>query len=158
MNYDKNSKLLELINKLFVDNYENMKSCLIIFYMDSESDIYKSLCLLKYRKILNISSNEFDNIIIDNSNVEIILSDESGVGKSTYIKLEIEKSGKDYIYFPLGGVLNKEDILERLKNLEIEKKNPNKTVFYLDLYNTEQIGLMVEFLFSVLITKFYGKN
>ena len=84
LEFDWKSKLLELLNKLFVDNYEKgkMKWCLIILYTRKDSDISNSLDLLKNWEILKIFQ----------SNVEIISSDESGVGKSTKIKLEIKKA------------------------------------------------------------------
>jgi hypothetical protein len=58
-----------------------------------------------------------------------------------------------YIYFPLGGVLTYENIIKRLK--EINLKNE---FLHLDLYNTDQVALMNEFLFSILIIRFYGQN
>ena len=152
---DKKSKLIELLNKLFVEAYNNMKSCLIILYTDRTTDIFKSLELVKYKKILTFNKeNDISNLKIDNSNVEIISSDHSGVGKSTQIKLAIEQEKKKYIYFPLGGVFNRKDIIRRLKNLEIS----NNCAIHLDLYDTDEIDLMMEFLFSILITKVYGQN
>ena len=151
---DRKSKLIELLNKLYVEKYESMKSCLIILCIDTTSDILKSLDLVKYKKILPVNIDEIKNLQIDESNVEIISSDVSGVGKSTQIKLEIEKSNRDYIYFPLGGVFNREDIIKRLKDLSIS----NNSALHLDLYDTDEIDLMMEFLFSILITKLYGRN
>ena len=154
LEFDKKSKLIELLNKIYVEDDENMKSCLIILYSDITSDIVKSLESLKHKKYLNINENEINSLEKYNSNVEIILSDQCGVGKSTQIKLEIEKANKKYIYFPLGGVFNKEDIISRLKNLQLSKD----CSIHLDLYDTDEVGLMNEFLFSILITKIYGKN
>ena len=96
------NKLIELLNNLYIQKYGRMKSCLII--LCKKSDIFQSVLLIKYIKILNINKDEIKNLLIQESNVEIVLSDVSGVGKSTQIKLEIMKSKKDYIYFPLGGV------------------------------------------------------
>ena len=50
--------------------------------------------------------------------------------------------------------MNKNDIISRLKNLKISKD----CSIHLDLYDTDEIDLMNEFLFSILITKVYGKN
>ena len=155
LEFDKKSKLVELLNKLYVEDYKKMESCLIILYTDRTSDIFKSLELVKYKKILNITNkDEINNLKIEESNVEIISSDQSGVGKSTQIKLKIERMNKKYIYFPLGGVFNREDIIERLKKLKINKNS----VIHLDLYDTDETDLMMEFLFSILITKLYGQN
>ena len=153
LEFDKKSKLLELLNKLYVENYENMYSCLIILYTSRTTDIYKSLDSLKYKNILDIKKEKYENLKIT-SNVEIISSDFSGVGKSTQIKLSIQRENKKYIYFPLGGVLKREDIAKRLKDIKFSKD----CVLHLDLYDTEQTDLMMEFLFSILITKIYGQN
>ena len=153
LEFDKKSKLLELLNRLYADNNENITSCLIILYTTRTSEIYKSLDSLKYRNILDIKKEDFENLKII-SNVDIITSDFSGVGKSTQIKLSVEKEKKKYIYFPLGGVFKREDIVIRLKNLKIS----TDSVLHLDLYDTDQTDLMMEFLFSILITKLYGQN
>jgi hypothetical protein len=158
LEFDKKSILLELLNELnsnFVDAEFKQKSCLIIAYTNSASDIVKSLESLKYKKILDINKKHIENLKIENSKVEIIYSDQSGVGKSTQIKLSTNKKQKqEYIYFPFGGVFNREDIIERLKNLVI----PKNSLLHLDLNDTEQTALMTEFLFSILITKLYGQN
>jgi len=153
LEFDKKSKLLELLNKLYVEDSENMNSCLIILYTTRTTDIFKSLDSLKNRKILDIKKDVFENFEIK-SNVEIISSDFSGVGKSTEIRRSIEEKHKNYIYFPIGGVFKRKDIVKRLKNLEISKNS----VLHLDLYDTEQTDLMMEFLFSILITRLYGQN
>jgi hypothetical protein len=90
LEFEKKSKFLELLNNLFLDIHDNMKSCLIILYNNRNSDIVKSLNLLKNKQDLNINPDDIGNLKIDNSNVEIISSDKSGVEKSTQIKLEIE--------------------------------------------------------------------
>ena len=108
----------------------------------------------KYKKILNLNKNLFESLKYEGNDIEIIRSDKSGVGKSTQIKKEIEEKGKKYIYFPFGGVITREDIIKRLKELQID----NNCILHLDLYNTDQIELMMEFLFSILILRFYGRN
>ena len=139
-----------------------MKSCLIILYSSNSSDIYKSLNLLKYKKILNINSEDFQSEYYKDSNVEIISSYKSGVGKSTQIEQKIEEDGKTYVHFPFGGVLNRKEVVDRLKKLKKEQlkdlENPKKYALHLDLYDTDQTELMTEFLFSILITKLYGQN
>ena len=151
---EKSSKLIELINKLYVEDYEKMKSCLIILYTYKGSDILKSLKLIKHIKSFDINNNKIETLQIEEAKIKIISSDQSGVGKSTQIKREIESAKKDYIYFPIGGVFNREDIIERLINLNITQNS----AIHLDLYDTDETDLMMEFLFSILVTRFYGKN
>lgn len=135
-----------------------MKSCLVVTYMNNDADIVKYIHTLKKKFFKNIL-NDLDNQNMDdiNKNVEIIKSDKSGVGKSTYIISKIKKLGKEYIYFPLGGTFTKKDILELLKELN-QKEGLNNSIIHLDLYDTDQIELTTEFLFSILITKIYGTN
>jgi hypothetical protein len=61
---------------------------------------------------------------------------------------------KKWIYFPFGGVFTSQDLIRRLKELQIT----SNCVIHLDLYDTDQISLMMDFLFSLLITRFYGQN
>jgi len=133
-----------------------IESCLIIFIKEKNSDIYKNIDLIKYKKTFNptIKTN-LDKIKIDKFNrIKIITSDEAGIGKSTKIKNIIKKSRKIYIYFPLGGVFTRNDIFQRLKNLKITKN----TAIHLDLYDTNCIDLMMEFLFWILIGNLYIAN
>ena len=122
--------------------------------MDKSLDIYTNLLNKKYINILKIKKDDFKNEKFKGNNIEIIKSDKSGVGKTTQIKKNIQDNKKKWIYFPIGGVFNQEEILERLKFLKID----NNCVFHLDLNNTDNLELMKEFLFSILITKFYSHN
>ena len=146
-----------ILDNLYRKNDEKMKSCLVIAYTNNDADIVKYIHKLKKKFFGNIL-NELDNQNMDylSKNIEIVQSDKSGVGKSTYIKSKIEKLNKDYIYFPLGGVFTRKDILRRLK--ELNKKLKNNSIIHLDLYDTDQIDLTMELLFSLLITKIYGQN
>ena len=85
---------------------------------------------------------------------KVVYSNVCGVGKSTFIKKKAK--GKNYIYFPLGGNINKNIIFEKLRKVIEKIKDPKSIIIHLDLYNTEQYYLMTDFLFSFLITKFYS--
>ena len=67
-----------------------------------------------------------ETISKNESNIEIITSDKSGAGKSTQIELQIKNKGKKYIYFPFGGVINREDIVNRLNNLNQKISKPKE--------------------------------
>ena len=58
-----------------------------------------------------------------------------------------EKNVKDIKKLP-------KQTIKRLQNLKI----PTNSVIHLDLYDTDETDLMMEFLFSILITKLYGRN
>jgi hypothetical protein len=108
----------------------------------------------KYIKFLDLNRKQYESLKYEGNDIEIIKSDKSGVGKSTKIKKDIEDKGKKEIYFPFGDELVREDIIERLRKLNIDKD----CVLHLDLYNTNKINIMMEFLFSILITRFYGQG
>ena len=107
-----------------------------------------------YRQILEVKDDQFKDIKYTKNDIEIIQSDKSGVGKSTQIKLDIERNKKKRIYFPFGGAFSQEDIISRLKKLKID----DNCVLHLDLYDSDQTNLMMEVLFSLLITRFFGQN
>ena len=153
LEFDKKSKLVEILNLLLSKDQFKMESCLIILCTNKNTDIYKSLDLFKYKKILKLPK-QIENLKINDDKIEILSSDESGVGKSTQIKLQISNQNKSYIYFPFGGVVKREEVIKRLKILNIN----NNSIIHLDLYDTDQNDLMMEFLFSILITKLYGQN
>ena len=96
-------------------------------------------------------------------NAIVYLSDVNGTGKTWAIKEDIRGKNLDYKYFPLGGFLSKKQIYIRIKKLldEIEKEyknNKEKVCIHLDLYETEQKGIMNDFLLSFLFTKYYKND
>ena len=105
----------------------------------------------------------------ETSNVIVITSDLCGLGKTFKIKKSIEKNNQKYFHLPLGGILTKKIISLKLNNLikkikeEIKEDNLNdiigiKYAIHLDLTETEETSILNEFLFSLLITKFYFNN
>ena len=143
-----------LNNDLFLKEEEKINSCLIILFMNKSLDIYKNLSNSKNIDILKILRNDFKNEKFEGNHIEIIKSDKSGVGKTTQIKKNIQDNNKKWVYFPIGEVFNQKEIIDRLKLLKID----NNCALHLDLNNTDKIDLMTEFLFSILITKFYKYN
>ena len=151
---EKKTTILDILNNFFQRGNEKINSCLIFLYMSKNSDIYKSLEMKRYRQILEVSEKQYNSQKYEEKDIEIIKSDKSGVGKSTQIQLEIEKSKKRRLYFPFGGDFSQEEIISRLKKLKID----DKCVLHLDLYDSDKTNLMMEVLFSILITRFYGQN
>ena len=151
LNQEQKAFLIEKLNELFSEKDENMKACLIFLYTSKTTDIYKNFISINNKKILHLKGLEEQKY--EGEEVEIIISDKPGVGKSETIKNDIKKES-DYKYFPLGGVLTKMEIIERLKELKYD----DNSVIHLDLFDTEQTQIMNEFLFSILLTKYYGQN
>ena len=126
---EQKSKIIELLDDLNLKKAKEMKSCIILLFNSKYSDIYKQLETKMYTYILSINDAEIVKEKYENNDIEIIKSDKSGVGKSTKIKLDIEKMKKKRIYFNCGGSFTKEDILSRLKNLKLD----NNCALHLDL-------------------------
>ena len=154
LEFGQKSLLIELLDNFFQKGNEKMSSCLIFLYANKDSDIYRNLEMKRYRNIFNLKRNAFEKEKYEGNDIKIVKSDKSGVGKSTQIKLDITKNKKEWIYFPFGGVINKNDTIKRLKDLNINKNS----VIHLDLYDTDQTEIMMDFLFSILITRFYGQE
>ena len=90
-------------------------------------------------------------------NIEVVLSNSAGYGKSFYIQKKCKEKGLNYISFPIGGGMKRQTIMRRLKKLDLEKKGKQYGL-HLDVSDTKQIELFEDFLFSFLVQKFYSNN
>ena len=134
-----------------------MNSCLVFAYSKKGESIVKYLEGIIGHKILERkNSKPFETKLYD-ENVQIIFSDRPGVGKSTSIKLMVEKEKKKvYKHFPFGGEFTRKDIIKRLSEINIiDEEN---AVIHLDLYDSKQTDLMKDFLYCFLVTKLYGQK
>ena len=91
-------------------------------------------------------------------NTHIFSSEVCGLGKTEKIKYLINKSNKEYIYFPLGGKLSRNIIFKKVEKKLKKVKDIQKTAIHLDLYETEDTSILNEFLFCFCFTKFYVNN
>ena len=96
----------------------------------------------------------------DLNNIMVITSDICGLGKSEKIKKIIKDNNKKYFHFPLGGILNKSIIFDKLEFLlnKIKNENYKDIAIHLDLTESKETSIINEFFFSFLITKFYTNN
>ena len=141
-----------------------LKSCIVFVYDENIKD-NSFLVQLGKVDIQKINIEKLDNNTKENKfkNVTIITSDICGLGKSHKIKKMIEIDKKQYYHFPLGGILTKTIIFEKLSSiLKIINKekgdNYEKISIHLDLTESKETNIINEFLFSFLITKFYINN
>ena len=169
--------LLWIIDSLYTRYKKKINSVLLITFTDENSILRKELKNLKGHKyfnpdeyinnnkinnnneINNQNNNNNNNNINNNNNlIEVWSSDATGVGKTTQIKLEAEKTNKKYIYFPIGGVISRKDLIKRIMDLDINKMNKEKIYLHIDIYdsNEETTLIIKEFLFSLLITRCYS--
>ena len=116
---EKRQTLTGLINTLFIGHENEMKSCLAFVYSDKTSTIVEYLERIKGRKKLEHKDKNQNKEILYDQHVEIIYSDKSGVGKSTYIKEKAQEENKKYIHFPFGGEFNRKEVSNRLNKLKI---------------------------------------
>ena len=155
-------KVILLIIKLS-KIYNKRKSALIILGQDeidnnnNEINMRRKINEISENKMIMLEKKDEKNIKYKYNNVKIYLSQKSGLGLSSYIKYNIlYEMKKEYIYFPIGGIFSRRQIMERLRNLNIEE-NEN-CVIHIDINQTNLISLLKDFLFKILILKFYDYN
>ena len=148
------------------------------FYKDNKKDNKKENMIGDFNisNLLNVSNNQRNDKlnIQDKSlfrNIKVFSSDVCGLGKSFKIKKLIKENNEIYYHFPLGGMLTKTTIYEKLfkllkrikKDLKIKKEEEenlpyNNVSIHLDIIESEETSLINEFLFSFLVSKFYATN
>ena len=113
----------------------------------------------------NISSKPTENkncnnVLTELNNILVLSSEICGLGKSERIRKMIEDADKKYFHFPLGGIVSKQTIFDKLNNLmkKIKNENYKKIAIHLDLTESKEKSIINEFFFSFLITKFYTNN
>ena len=145
-----------------------LDSCIVFIYDKENKNLTTFLQEIKNFDVQYFSNNEIFYINKDKNyiilpeikNISTITSDICGLGKTGKIKKLIKDKNKKYMHFPLGGKLTKKIIYDKLENLLNKIKNENymNIGIHLDLIETNEISLINEFLFSILITKFYITN
>ena len=144
------SCLLFIYGKEYKDN-------LITFSKELKKLEQQQLNLDTIEKAIEKNKNVF---LSELGNVEVFSSDICGLGKSGKIRKLIEDKKLKKFHFPLGGILSKKIIFDKLENLlnKIKLENYKDVAVHLDLTESREKSIMNEFLFSFLITKFYSNN
>ena len=158
LNIEKKNLLIELLKELYSEEPLQMVSTLLFIYVKGNK--YKEI-ITEIEKLPEHKYFDFEekNNKINKKfpNIEIYSSENSGLGKSTLIKNNFKKEDENneykYIYFPLGGDINRKEIINRL--IELTNK---KIALHLDLYDSNHIEIISEFLFSFLILRYYSQN
>ena len=166
LNVEKTNKLISLIKEFKNDKTRSMKALVIFINKKDICDISEQIRELNDDKELKDGKNidlqkmrtKKDLIEnITNNNTEIIYSFKPGVGKSKYIKTYYEKTQKNYVYFPVGGDLNLEDLLFRLKQA-IKRREVGLHIDILETDSEEIIEIINHFLFSFLVMNYFSVN
>ena len=152
--------LLWILESLYIKNESKINSSLLITFTDNNSILRKELTKLRGHNYFipkDFIKNNYENNFNENM-IEIWSSDATGVGKSTQIRLKAKNNNCNYIYFPIGGVISRKDLINRISKLEIDKQNLKKNYLHIDIYDgNEETSLIIrEFLFSLLILRSYS--
>ena len=158
LNIEKKNLLIQLLKDLYSEDQDKMNSCLLFIYSkeNKNKEVIIEIEKLPGHKYFNYENkqNQYNNIKFPN--IEIYTSEFSGLGKSTLIKNNFKNdmnNNYEYIYFPIGGDINSNEIINRLLLL-----SNRKISLHLDLHNSNNIELIREFLFKFLILKFYSQK
>ena len=107
----KNNNIDNILKKINEILTGNKTSLFIILYSKQNISKIKKY-LKKYEPFELIEKNEINNENLDiknifkTNNISLVLSDISGTGKTRYIN-NLKRENDNFIYFPLGGYLNK---------------------------------------------------
>ena len=160
LNIQKSHYLIEILRNLNEKIKTKMNS-LLLFINNKEIDLFDQIKELNGKINLEIpelrKEDKEKKKEIKSDLIEIIYSFKPGVGKSKYIKSSFDKENKYYIYFPVGGDLNLEDLLKRLKFV-FRKKNIGLHIDILESGTEEIREVINQFLFSFLFMNYYSYN
>jgi len=175
--YNEETKTIKISDKKSTNIY--LDSCIIFIYNNKSKNITPFLKemgkFVPEERRKSISSQQMNNVFNEISenykdkefkNICIMTSDICGLGKSKKIKKTIEDNKKIYFHFPLGGILTKKTIFNKLEKILNEIKNEifknNKDykdiAIHLDLIESKETSIINEFFFSLFITRFYTSN
>ena len=158
LNKDNGNLILNLLSDLYIEKTQ-LNSMILFVYADKNSNLIQQITKKDGHKHFrfNESLKKSELLLNDSNEIKVYFAEVSGLGKSKMIQKEFETKykykGYKYYYFPIGGDINRNDLLKRLKDL-----NEYKYFFHLDLLDTNKINLIREFLFLFLITKSFTLN
>ena len=160
-------KFIISIKKYAKNNGNKMNSCLMIIYSQEDTDLQKILQKIKNINIYQDSMNHITFTFDKNYKISLIDSNNCGLGKSDYIKEQNKKENMNYIYFPIGGKFTRDELVNRLEKLPDMSDIKQNYSIHLDITQTEEIQLLNEFFFKLLIlrkcdlnenAKYFGAN
>ena len=134
------------IDKTQTEDY--LDSCIIFVYDNNNKNITSFLKeirklkpkSIKYDKLNDIDKNKNKGFKSELENIMIVNSEICGLGKSEKIKNIIKEKNKKYYHFPLGGILTRNYIFDKLQNLLKKFKNEKSKdiAIHLDLTESKE--------------------
>jgi len=131
---------------------KKIKSIFVITYSNPQLEYVN-----KIKKLQGIINLNFKNIEekplkelfkTESNRTFVVKSDASGVGKSFHIKSIAKKKKLEYKYYPISGVIQKFELIHRIKQLKLKKKS----LLHVDLNECDNEYITRSFLFELLIT------
>ena len=153
LDYEKRIKSIKLISKFHNVYGAEMRACLVILYM-KDSDMKGPLSkIIPDNRMISLDENEEGEAKLDMNNIEIYTSERAGFGKTEEIRTKIKEENRNYIYFPIGGVFTRKEVIKRLIESGIPQNNVKNYVIHFDLNETNLTELVQEILLKILILK-----
>ena len=166
-------EFISIIKSISLKYANQIKSCLVIMFKKGDNELHNFLM-----KIKNVNSfpdtiffeNEFNFNDYFSYNDYIVKSTCCGFGKSELIKNNIpakKKKNINYIYFPIGGKISKENLVDRLLRLPDMTNLNERYEIHLDISQTKELQLLKEFFFKLIIfrkcdvnntARYFGSN
>ena len=147
-----------LEDELLGDKKRAIKSTLVLFYKNNDLDIITTMDQKNLKRVFDKLTEENEDLSGLFKEISIICSDASGVGKSYTIENEAKRENKKYKYFPIGGDFDRESIIKRFQEINFIS---GKILIHIDIQDTQNkdnIDLLKDFLFSLLVLKSYFYN
>ena len=160
LSLSKIQKIFKKLKKLYTSKNGIIKSYLILIYEKIDSSLSEDLDELipdknilgkNYMDLPNKRNKALDEIVVYSSLY-------SGYGKSTEIMHKIIEKQGEYAYLAIGGVLTKDYVIKKIRNLNLKTQDCKYIFLHLDLSDTRQDELMNEILFKLIILRYLDSN
>ena len=158
LNINHKSYIIKMLKKKAKKEAVMMTSCLAILFSINDSEFHQSI-----QKINNIRLIDFNSLHKEekkNKNkikIELISTKICGFGKSTFISNQKANNGQ-IIYLPIGGDISKEDLIGRIEESFKNNLNNESIILHIDLSSTNEIEIVNDFLFKLLILRKFDIN
>ena len=148
-------EVIKILYALYSHKKRMINSLLIILYEKDDSGLSKDIRKLipdKYDFISTyLKPSKKINLFKD---IEVYTSKFAGYGKTTEIKYFVKYTGGLYHYFPIGGTLSRNFVINNLEKLNLNLSNNKNIYLHLDLSEVDNDKIMDEILIKLLILRY----